>query len=146
MDNVSLSIEIMAGADQGLCDLAGWTEKEHAVFRGHLKVGQLLDAHHRQQLRCTSEHQMAASSRLEPSDLTPNHLRMQSDSSQIFITLGPSNTRSKRRPVESVGQSFSTEDQNAVFGVMVKIGSAKSTSAHCIELPISGSTINRPVQ
>lgn len=33
---------IGAEANQGLIDFTGWTAKEHAVFRGHLKVAKLL--------------------------------------------------------------------------------------------------------
>ena len=35
---------LKADVDQGLCDLDGWTGKEHAAFRGHLAVAELLSA------------------------------------------------------------------------------------------------------
>lgn len=36
---------LKAGAEQIICDLAGWTEKDHAVFIGHMKVAESLAAH-----------------------------------------------------------------------------------------------------
>jgi len=159
-----------AGAEQRLCDLAGWTEKEHAVFRGHMKVAELLAAHgagyHRapasggilqtgivcpgEPSKCALKSQARISSRLEPSEITPNGHRMQKDSSQTFVTLGPSNTRSDLKPVELISQSLGCDSNNANqttrLGVMIKAGGAKSTSAYCIELPMLGNTINKPLQ
>ena len=158
-----------AGAEQKLCDLAGWTEKEYAVFRGHMKVAELLAAHGAsdyratessgilrtgivrpgEPLKCALQNQTRISSRLEPSEMTPNYYRMQKDSSQIFVTIGPSNTRSNLKPVELTNQSFYHDiiaNRNTRFGVMVKAGGTKSTSAHCIELPMLGNMINKPLQ
>ena len=159
-----------AGAEQRLCDLAGWTEKECAVFRGHMKVAELLAAHeagdHRapansrilrtgivrpgEPLKCALKTQARISSRLEPSEMTPNCHRMQKDSSRIFVTLGPSNSRNNLKPVELISQSLGCDINNANqttrFGVRIKAGGAKSTSAYCIELPMLGNMINKPLQ
>ena len=158
-----------AGAKQKRCDLAGWTEKEYAAFKGHMKVVELLTAHeasdhrtlessevlgtgivrHREHLKCALQSQTGTSSRLKPSEMTPNYYRMQRDSSQIFITLGPSNTRSNLKPVELIDQSFDHDvsaNHKTRFGVMVKVGGTKPTSAHSIELPMLGNMTNKPLQ
>ena len=159
-----------AGAKQRLCDLAGWTEKEHAVFRGHMKVAELLAAHgagdHKapassgilrtgivrpgETLKCALQSQTRTLSRLEPYEMNPNCRRMQRDSSQIFVTLGPSNTRSDLKPVELTSQScnhdISNANQKIKFGVMIKAGGTKSTSTHSVELPMQGNMINNPLQ
>lgn len=159
-----------AGAEQRLCDLAGWTEKEHAVFRGHMDVAEFLAAHEAgdpraptssrilrtgivrpgEPLKCALKSQTRISTRLEPSKMTPNCHRMQKDSSQIFITLGPSNTRSDLKPVDLISQSLGCDINNANqttrLGVMIKAGGANSTSAYCIELPMLGNKINKPLQ
>ena len=158
-----------AGAEQRICDLAGWTEKEHAVFRGHMKVAELLAAHgaggHRspassavlrmgmvrpgESLKCALQSQTRTASRLEPSGITHNGFGMQRNSSQIFVTLGPSNTRSNLKPVELTNRSFDhsiNDSHKTRFGVIIKAGGAKSTAGHCIELPMLRNMINKPLQ
>ncbi|CAF9920731.1 Glycerophosphocholine phosphodiesterase [Imshaugia aleurites] len=158
-----------AGAEQRICDLAGWTEKEHAVFRGHMKVAELLAAHgaggHRspassavlrmgmvrpgESLKCALQSQTRTASPLEPSGITPNGFGMQRNSSQIFVTLGPSNTRSNLKPVELTNGLFDhsiNDSHKTRFGVIIKAGGAKSTAVHCIELPMLRNMINKPLQ
>lgn len=158
-----------AGAKQRLCDLAGWTEKECAVFRGHMKVAELLAAHgagdHRatpssgmlragivrpgEPLICALQSQTRTSSRLEPLEMSPNCYRMQRDSSQIFVTLGPSNTRSNLKPVELTNHSYdhiTNANLKTRFGVMIRAGGTKSTSAYSVELPILGNMANKPLR
>lgn len=96
-----MKLLLEAGAKQRLCDLAGWTEKEHAFFKGHMKVAELLAAYgasdHRARksseilrtgterpgdpLKSTLQSQTKTSSRLEPSEIASNYNRMQRDSS-----------------------------------------------------------------
>ncbi len=158
-----------AGAEQRTCDLAGWTEKEHAVFRGHMKVARLLAAYGArshttpmsnavlrvgmvrpgESLKRASQSQARTASRLEPSVMTQNGFGMQKDSSQIFVTLGPSNTRSNLKPVTLTKRSYDhdmNDSRKAMFGVIIKAGGAKSTAGHCIELPMPGNMINKPLQ
>ncbi len=158
-----------AGAKQRPCDLAGWTEKECAVFRGHMKVAELLAAYgagdHRatpssgilrtgivrpgEPLKCALQSQTRISSRLKPLEMTPNCYRMQRDSSQIFVTLGPSNTRSNLKPVELTNHLYDhniNANHKTRFSVMIKAGGSKSTSAYSIELPMLGNMTNKPLQ
>lgn len=164
-----VKILLEAGAKQRLCDLAGWTEIECAVFRGHMKVAELLAAYgardHRatpsskiprigivrpgEPLVCALQSETRTSSRLEPLEMTPNCYRMQRDISQIFVTLGPSNTRSNLKPVELTNHSYD-HDLNANpktrLGVVIKAGGTKSTSAYTIDLPMLGKMTNKPLQ
>ena len=158
-----------AGATQRLCDLAGWTEKEHAVFRGHMKVAKLLAAHGAgdyrtppssgilrtgmvrpgEPLECALQGQARISSRLEPLEISPSCYGMRRDSSQIFVTLGPSNTRSNLKPIELIDHSFDHHfnvNHKTRFGLMIKAEGTKSTAAYSIEWPMLGKTTNKPLQ
>ena len=158
-----------AGAEQGMCDLAGWTEKEHAVYRGHMKVAEMLAAHeardHRDPastsilrtgmvrpgtaLKCALNGQMRTSSRLVPPEITPTCPWTQSDSNYIFVTFGPSNTRSNLEPVEIIERPYDNTigiKHETTFGVMIQAGGTKSIPAQCIELPMPESMINKPFQ
>ena len=158
-----------AGAEQGMCDLAGWTEKEHAVYRGHMKVAEMLAAHEAgdyrnpasssvlrtgmvrpgESLKCALHSQTRTSSRLIPPEIDPTCHWTQDDSSHIFVTLGPSNTRSNLEPVEIIERSSDNiirMKHETTFGVMIKAGGTKPIPAHCIELPIPENMINKPFQ
>lgn len=158
-----------AGAEQRTCDLAGWTEKEHAVFRGHMNVAELLAAHgaggHRstpsstalrmgmvrpgESLKCALQSQARITSRLEPLGITQNGFGVQGSSSQIFVSLGPSNTRSNLRPVQLTKRSFDhniNDSHSTRFAVVVKAEGAKSTAGNCIALPMLRNMINKPLQ
>ena len=71
-----------AGAQQDAVDLAGWTAKEHAVFRGHLSLADLFVPHIR-----------VPSGRLEPMKVSRAFYERKGMRTQIFIYLGPSHTR-----------------------------------------------------
>ena len=157
-----------AGARQGLCDLAGWTEKEHAVFRGHMKVAELLVAYEAGEckvlpssqgqrrgivrpgvpLKCTMEDQKKIASPLKPSEILPNHHQTQNGQSQIFVTLGPSNTRSKLKSVDLdrrfSGSVHSTNNESG-YSVMIQAVGASSTRPYKVELPLLGNMINKPL-
>ena len=158
-----------AGAEQRLCDRAGWTEKEHAVFRGHMKVAELLAAHEARDhgdtagsavirtgmvrpgdpVKCTLGNQTRISSRLKPLQTIADHYWMSRDSSLLLVTLGPANTRSSLKPIDIADRSFDyiiSNEYEAKFGVMVKAAGTKSTPYHSIKLPILGSMINKPLR
>lgn len=128
-------------ANQGLLDFAGWTAKEHAVFRGHLNVAQLLAT------QAIGEHS-GASARLQPLARRPVDYQRQSSSSQIFVYLGPSHTRSYLEPVELDVHSLNrTMDASGTtnFGVMIKAQGTNSNLSYSIQLPILENMVNRPV-
>ena len=153
-----------AGAERRLCDLAGWTEKEHAVFRGHMKVAELLAASKfgdyenslssrilqagivrpGDSLRCTMKKEIKAASRLEAPETSPFLCRLPRDRSQIFVTLGPSNTRSNLKFVD-LDRQPSNLSNNTELGVIIKSAGIKSTTTYSIKLPILDEVINKPL-
>ena len=166
---IIVKLLLEAGAEQGMCDLAGWTEKEHAVYRGHMKVAETLAAyeagHYRdptstsvlrtgmvrpgKSLKCALNGQTRTSSRLIPPEINPTWRWTQDNSSYVFLTLGPSNTRSNLEPVEIIerlSDKTISMKHETTFGVMIRAGGTKSIPAHCIELPMPGNMINKPFQ
>ena len=153
-----------AGAEQRLCDFAGWTEKEHAVFRGHMKVAELLSASEfgdyenppssrilragivrlGDRLRCSLTEEIKAASRLEAPETTPSFWRLPQDRSRILVTLGPSNTRCDLKFVDLDGQSSNLRNKTGL-GVMIKVVGIESTTICNIELPILADMINNPL-
>ena len=165
LTTVKLLLE--AGAEQGMCDLAGWTEKEHAVYRGHMKVAEMLAAHEAEDyrdpasnsvlwtgvvrpgkiLKCTLHSQTRTSSRLIPPELSPLRCWTQDNSSHIFVNLGPSNTRSNLEPVELINRLSNdtvSMKHETILGVRIKAGGTNSIPAHSIELPMAKNLINKP--
>lgn len=128
-------------ANQGLVDFAGWTAQEHAVFRGHLKVAKLLAT------QKFGEHG-APSARLQPRAKRPVHYQRQSNSSQIFVYLGPSHTRSNLEPVElrlhSLGNNIDASNKTS-FGVMIKAQGTCDNVSYSIQLPVLEKMVNKPV-
>ena len=164
-----VNILLEAGAEQRMCDLAGWTEKEHAVFRGHMKVAEILAAYgardhnaaassailrtgmvrHGEPVKCAVRQQLQTSSRLEPSAVISNLFGTQRDSSQIFVTLGPSNTRSNLKPVELTNPLLNDNingNHETTFGMKIKGGGTISDLTYSIELPLLERLINKPLQ
>lgn len=128
-------------ANQGLVDFAGWTAQEHAVFRGHLKVAKLLASQE------FGEHS-APSARLQPRAKRPVDYQRQSSSSQIFVYLGPSHTRSNLEPVEldmhSLGNSIDASNKTS-FGVMIKARGTSDNVSYGIQLPVLKNMANTPM-
>lgn len=158
-----------AGAEQGMCDLAGWTEREHAVYRGHMKVAEMLAAHEAgdyrdpasssvlqiglvrpgKSLKCALHSRTRISSRLVPPEMTPICRWTQDDSSHLLVTLGPSNSRSNLEPVEIIERSSHdtiSMKRETTFGLRIKVGGTNTVPAHCIGLPMPGNMINKPFQ
>ena len=153
-----------AGAERGLCDFAGWTEKEHAVLRGHMNVAELLTASESgdyehplsrtipragivrpgDSLRCALKKEIKAASRLEVPKMTPSFCQLPRDCSQIFVTLGPSNTRCNLKFIDLDRQS-SNLSENTGLGVIVKTAGIKSTTTYSIKLPLLEDMINKPL-
>lgn len=77
-----------------MCDLVGWTKKEYTVFRGHIKIVELLAVYEAgdyralvssivlrtrmvrsgEMLKCALTKQMRMFSRLEPSSISLNNV------------------------------------------------------------------------
>lgn len=89
IENVELLLE--AGCDSNKVDMFGWTAKEHAAYRGHLKIAELLHAH-----QMTPERSLLHMGPLRkaipvPCPSVPNV----ADRSVVLIQLGSSNSRRK---------------------------------------------------
>ena len=152
-----------------MCDFVEWIEKEHAVYRGHMKVAETFAAYEAEDfrdpasssvlrtdmirfgklLKCAMHSQTRTISRLISSEMTSICCWTQHDSSHIFVTLGPSKTRSNLEFVEIFERSSDniiSIKHEITFGVMIKTGDTNSIPAHCIELPMPGNMINKPFQ
>ena len=161
-----------AGAERGLCDVYESTEKEHAVFKGHMKLAHLLSEYeardHRaltssailrrgivrpgDSLKCGLTGQTKTMTRLMWSTWTPNGHCRKTNVSEIFITLGPSNTRSNLRHVELAERLFDQfgYDVNARHKftptLTITAEDKKISSTYCIKTAITGKLTNRPMQ
>ena len=74
---------------------------------------------------------------------------MQSDSSQILLTLGPSNLRSKMKPIDFTNQSFDhgqSVNHGTRAGIIIRSEGVKFTSTYSIKLPIQENMINKPLK
>ncbi|KAL9113077.1 MAG: hypothetical protein Q9227_002689 [Pyrenula ochraceoflavens] len=130
-----------AGAKQDVLDDNGWTSMEHAVFRGHLKLAKLLASH--------DEPQRQPPARLKPHKRHTIDYKRQSGTSQIFVYLGPSHTRSHLPPVKL---DFSLLSENwkarSLTGLGVKIKSQEGPSERSysdVKLPILENMVNQPL-
>lgn len=91
---------IAAGADWRKSDLSGWTAKEYAAFRGHMRIAEYLAT-----LDIASPYQTQTFSSLKPSGtVRPQYPVTNENESKIFVKLGPSNTRTN---LEAVDLSYS---------------------------------------
>lgn len=118
---VKLLVE--AGANQILFDFAGWTAKEYAVYRGHLRVAILLASQDFSGCLPSWPH-------LQPLAKHPIKYQRKSDNSQIFVHLGASHTRTNLKPVEMGLDSLNSKmdiGHKSHFGVMIK---AQGTNDH----------------
>lgn len=132
---------IEAEADQGLVDYAGWIAKEHAAFKGHLKVAKILAT------QKFGEHD-ALSDSLQPLAKRLVDYKRQSNSSQVFVYPGPSHTRNNLNPVEPSIRSpdYDMDASNKTsFSVMIKAQGTSNNISCNIELPILENMVNKPV-
>ncbi|KAL9609892.1 MAG: hypothetical protein Q9167_005363 [Letrouitia subvulpina] len=128
---------LTAGADQDVIDFAGWTAKEHAVFRGYLSLAKLF-----------TQQDFNLSGRLRPQENHQIAYRRRCDSSQVFIYLGPSHTRSNEAPVkldiDDHSRTKSSEDQTKL-DVMISSQGTCNEPPLKIQLPIVGNMVNKPL-
>ena len=129
---------LAAGANQDVVDLAGWTAKEYAVFRGLLKLANLFAATVK-----------TPAARLKPKGGHRVTYQRRSSNSQVFVYLGPSHTRSNLAPVV-----FDTAATNQVgqigeqtsWGVVISSQGTCSEPPVTIKLPIQESMVNKPLR
>ena len=154
-----------AGAIQGRYDRTGWTEKEYAVFQGHLAVARLLVVH-----EIRAHHISAQNDSLYTLEVgsgnhidrrtgrklqVPSHLvaekifpMFQSRDRQhdlLFVTIGPSNTRSNLSFLELLEGAT---DDNSKLSIRVTAVSSRSSLSHqqrLVDLPTQGNAVNQPL-
>lgn len=130
-------ILLAAGAKQDAVDFSGWTGKEHAVFRGHLNLAK----HFAPQAE-------APSARLKPQDSHLVDYRRNNNSSQIFVYLGPSHTRSSLAPVEVDIPSLASSQEAGDFtnlGVMIRSHGTTNEPTYNVQLPLLENMVNKPL-
>ena len=144
-----VTILTVSGADPVLSDAQGWTAKEHAAFRGHLNIAKLL-------LRTTpgNKVQLDYETAVETESKTPlrtlpshrRQLPVAEEKTQILLTLGPSNTRSKKQ-VADISPLLVRQDglpcDNAGYALSID-GIYANGPKPFIRLPIFEDTINQP--
>ena len=128
---------LAAGANQGVVDSAGWTAKEHAVFRGYVSLAKLF-----------APQDEALSVRLKPQKKHLVSYKKQSSSSQMFVYLGPSHTRSNLAPVQLdthplSGNRDAREQTN--IGVRISSQGTCNESPYNIQPPILKNMVNNPL-
>ena len=127
------------GANQGQCDLLGWTAKEHAAFRGHLDIVNLL-AHH--------STQAVPDQRLPPAlkPATTQLSRNRNTETQIWITLGSPNTRDPAKAVDMRASKANDSPLIHAFSVEVVATdtSASTDTGASARLPLLSDMIYHP--
>lgn len=157
-----------AGAVQSKCDRNGWTEKEHAVFRGHMRIAELLTSHVSgapyiaklevvrhgmiragDLLDTTTGASQQRADRLTVAELSSNVYDLNPERSHIFLTMGPANTRSSNGvfdplPDESSHDISSTSNRSLSLSVRAP-GATVHSSGEFELVGRLGTTLNRPM-
>lgn len=146
-----------AGANPNLRDSFGWTPKEHAAYRGHIKVAELLSkipstlssdpVHNASQARrdvqngilsYSREKRQQTSSELKNSEIFQSRELLNHLDSHILVTLGPSDIRSNLSVVNP-------EDFQVEAGFAFEISATGAEEAPVlVHLPILNEKINEP--
>ena len=158
-------ILLEAGSKYGSFDLAGWTEKEHAVYRGHMNIAKLLLSYemrgfkpqasgqglqgpvaHENPLERILEDQkeLALPSRLPENILSPQPTK--NPHSYILVALGPSNIRSSLEAIDlNIHHTASPSEKESGYNISIRAAGMSSTVSHRLPLPIKGNMINTPL-
>ena len=136
------SILLDAGAERSLPDHRNWTAKEHAVFRGHLKLSKLLGDSTRQA--------SIGAARLKPSGFTSVGYQRRCNESQIFVYLGPSHTRSDLKPFEINSHSPLAQEtysgERRSMSIALEASGTSRDPSFSFELPSKHIMVNTPVR
>ena len=145
----AVKILIQSGADPDLRDSLDWTAKEHAAFRGHLGIAKwLADLGEGEQVRRHPAFVSGIDKKvsLRPLPSNQSQLPVAKGKTQILLTLGPSNTRSKLQAADVspmlIYQNKSPCD-HAGYALQIRSVCASGPTP-LIRLPILEDTINDP--
>ncbi|KAI9837675.1 MAG: Glycerophosphocholine phosphodiesterase [Sclerophora amabilis] len=159
-----LELLLEAGANFEMRDSSGWTAKEHAAFRGHIKVAEWITAYEvsrksdsRRPANCQSgqdvstrplDEPMQGGSRVPSSSKRPGVFRRTINTeseSQILVTLGPSNTRSHRSAFDFSSSLDYAEAPHPEAGYSLEVSAIGATgSSQIIDLPLLEDKTNEP--
>lgn len=161
-----------AGANPRLCDCFGWTPKEHAIFRGHMRMVDLFarfrpncssSLPHSTALKATTivigtsltsstEKRQVTASELKPSGICRSRYMTDDLDSQILVKIGPSNSRNKSKAVDLEGflnphpHPHHTDAATHIeVGYLLEVSAIGANGAtKVVHLPILEETINEP--
>ena len=141
----AVKLLLQAGANHQICDSSGWTAKEHAAFRGHIKIAEWLTMLDPPLTPSIRRLEPTLSSVVSPG-LSRRDYSRNDDESHIFVTFGCLNTR---RNVKAVNLSHDLLDyDHAIYpttGYSLEIGAIGATGAsQAIRLPILEDMTNEP--
>ena len=149
---------LQAGADPGLRDTSGWTAKEHAVFRGHMRIAQLLPTSgsssnepsiqttpgsHGRLLKSTADimtrHNSQGNSRVQTADM--------SGESRVILFLGPLDTRKNVKTVDLSPIAFQQAYASRTgLGYRLQITAIGAHGpSHLFDLPVLSDLTNEPM-
>ena len=146
---------LKAGADPKLRDVFGWTAKEHAVFRGHMRIAQLLpplDFRYSQieiqaLLGTHRSFSRRYSTGIPLGNVVPSQTVGISNKTRILVTLGPLNTRKKVTAVD-----LSPNRHKRAHGLRPELryalqitAVAASGTSQLFDLPILRDVTNEPL-
>ena len=162
-----VKILLNAGAALGKCDRRGWTEKEYTVYHGHMHIAELLCLHALEdspnksslfskqgrvvpgnELLCSAQGQPTIATRLEVEHMQSNAYDLNKGKSQVFVSLGPSNTRSSLEALnllakaDPLNSNASKEDHLTLRIIAPAI---ESPTEYDLEHPAIDNVINRPL-
>ena len=126
-----------AGADENLCDVFGWTARDHTAFRGFWLVGKLLAATPPESSARIPKIQLQETNTLPPSN---------TNETRIFVNLGTLDTR-EPKPAVDINPYLAIFLYNPYpeIGFSVKISAVGATgSTGPIQLSILNDAINYP--
>lgn len=142
---------LKAGASPNIVDSRGWTPQEHAAYRGHLKIVELLDQAGAQRLkepRTLTTSLMSKMNKTEQSHTPWKHEDYgHFDGEYVWITPGSIDATTSRSAVQISDANHSTpgspREQEVVYSLRAFTEDDPATTHEC-SLPILRSMINEP--
>ena len=149
-----VKILVQSGADVALRDRKGWTAKDHAAFRGHLEIAEwfadrelpVREQMERSQNSVDTPEDTQRKATLSSLPSYPRPLPIANDETQILLSIGPANTRSKLQGVD-LSPMLPHHDGRSCdyvgYAIQIHSEAARGPSA-LIRLPILEEVINDP--
>lgn len=135
---------LRAGASPHVCDQRGWNAKDHAAYRGNMKIVALFKDDDADGAGIYTSQRASSSSPLRMRD---HSIPSCNTESQVLVTLGPSNTRKPAKAVDLSPLVFERPWINSPeLGYSLKVEAAgKIGLSQVFQLPKLADTINEPL-